>query len=430
MAPDPTVDALIDEGDKSLEAGEYERALQLFDQALQADPEHWGAALGRIEILQMLWRTDEALRDDRGGLPRDPGQGSGVAPRGDPLRGRAGSRPRRVQADGRDRGARPPHHAGGPRALRGHDRGREGRRSVRVSERRALLSTESRAGGAVPLGGGEGDQDHAAPRIRPLPGIRRRGAGAPGARMMRSADEMSERSIAIIGGGPIGIEAALEAKRRGFDVTVYEADRVGGHLLRFCHVGLFTPFAMNSTEAGREALRAAGVAVPRYDDLLTASELVGRYLSPLAGLPELRSSIREGERVTHVGREGFAKGQGIAGTGDGSREGAPFLIRVEGPDRLTRLDRADVVIDASGVYANPNATGPGGLPALGEDRVSDRIDRWIPAVRGEAMDRYRGRTILLIGDGHSAATFLTEMGALAEERGWDSGIEIHWVHRE
>ncbi|HYR68512.1 MAG TPA: NAD-binding protein [Candidatus Dormibacteraeota bacterium] len=241
---------------------------------------------------------------------------------------------------------------------------------------------------------------------------------------------MSERSIAIIGGGPIGIEAALEAKRRGFDVTVYEADRVGGHLLRFCHVGLFTPFAMNSTEAGREALRAAGVAVPRYDDLLTASELVGRYLSPLAGLPELRSSIREGERVTHVGREGFAKGQGIAGTGDGSREGAPFLIRVEGPDRLTRLDRADVVIDASGVYANPNATGPGGLPALGEDRVSDRIDRWIPAVRGEAMDRYRGRTILLIGDGHSAATFLTEMGALAEERGWDSGIEIHWVHRE
>jgi len=62
MAPEPTVDALIDEGDKALEAGEYERALQLFEQALQADPEHWGAALGRIEALEMLWRTAEALR--------------------------------------------------------------------------------------------------------------------------------------------------------------------------------------------------------------------------------------------------------------------------------------------------------------------------------------------------------------------------------
>ena len=237
---------------------------------------------------------------------------------------------------------------------------------------------------------------------------------------------MSGRSVAIVGGGPIGIEAALEARRRGFDVTVYEADRVGGHLLRFGHVGLFTPFRMNSTEAGKEALRRAGVAIPRYDDLLTAGELVERYLSPLAGLPELQGSIREGERVTHVGREGFAKGQGIAGTDGRGREGAPFLIRVETPDRLVRLDRADFVIDASGVYANPNATGPGGLPALGEDRLGDRIDRWIPAMRGEAKDRYRDKTILLIGDGHSAATFLAEMGALARE-GRTGGIQVHWV---
>ncbi|HEY6221826.1 MAG TPA: NAD(P)-binding protein, partial [Candidatus Eisenbacteria bacterium] len=159
--------------------------------------------------------------------------------------------------------------------------------------------------------------------------------------MIKGVDEMSGRSIAIIGGGPIGIEAALEAKRRGFQVTVYEADRVGGHLLRFGHVGLFTPFRMNSTEAGREALRAAGVAIPGDAELLTAAELVKRYLSPLASMPELRDSVREGARVTHVGREGFAKPRGVAGTGDGSREGAPFLIRAELPDRTTRFDRAD-----------------------------------------------------------------------------------------
>jgi hypothetical protein len=87
------------------------------------------------------------------------------------------------------------------------------------------------------------------------------------------------------------------------------------------------------------------------------------------------------------------------------------------------------VLDASGVYANPNATGPGGLPALGEDRLGDRIDQWIPAMRGEAKDRYQGQAILLIGDGHSAATILAELGALVGEEALAGGIEVHWTHR-
>jgi predicted Zn-dependent protease with MMP-like domain len=65
MAPEESVDALIDEGDNLLEAGEYKRALESFERALEADPEHWGAALGRIESLEMLWRTEEALREVR-----------------------------------------------------------------------------------------------------------------------------------------------------------------------------------------------------------------------------------------------------------------------------------------------------------------------------------------------------------------------------
>jgi putative NAD(P)-binding protein len=237
------------------------------------------------------------------------------------------------------------------------------------------------------------------------------------------------KSIAIVGGGPIGIEAALEAKRRGFDVAVYEADRVGGHLRRFGHVELFTPFRMNSTEAGREALRRAGAAIPGADDLVTASVLVERYLVPLARLPELRGSIREGARVTHIGREGMSKHRAIPEPGR-SRADAPFLIRVETADGGTRFERADVVLDASGVYGNPNATGAGGLPALREEALGDRIERWIPAVRGDARSRYAGRSILLIGDGHSAATVLAEIGALESESGSAAGLAVHWAHRE
>jgi thioredoxin reductase len=239
---------------------------------------------------------------------------------------------------------------------------------------------------------------------------------------------MKAPSIAIIGAGPIGIEAALEAKRRGFDVAVYEAGRVGEHLLQFGHVPLFTPFRMNSTKTGREALRAAGVAVPDDEELLTARALVERYLAPLASLAELSGSIREGTRVTHVGREGIPKPRGVVAAGDHSRNGAPFLLRVESMDGSARFDRADIVLDASGVYANANATGPSGLPAAGENLLGDRIERHIPAMHGEAGDRYRGKSVLLIGDGHSAATVLAEIGALLVSRMWTSRIE--WVHRE
>jgi len=60
--PDP-IDGLAAEADADLEAGEYEAALTGFEEVLRRDPEHWGAALGRVECLHLLWRTDEALRE-------------------------------------------------------------------------------------------------------------------------------------------------------------------------------------------------------------------------------------------------------------------------------------------------------------------------------------------------------------------------------
>ena len=57
------IEAWIDQGDEALDAGDYERALSCFDEALGEDGQHWGAWLGRIEALHALWRTDEALHD-------------------------------------------------------------------------------------------------------------------------------------------------------------------------------------------------------------------------------------------------------------------------------------------------------------------------------------------------------------------------------
>ncbi len=65
MSEPDSIDALAEEGDVALEDGEYETALEIFDEILDRDPEHWGAALGIAECLHMLWRTEEALEEVR-----------------------------------------------------------------------------------------------------------------------------------------------------------------------------------------------------------------------------------------------------------------------------------------------------------------------------------------------------------------------------
>lgn len=231
-------------------------------------------------------------------------------------------------------------------------------------------------------------------------------------------------TLAVLGAGPIGVETALEAAHAGFRVVLYEAGRVGEHLRRFSHVRLFTPFEMNSTPRGREALLRAGAVLPDDDALLTAGELVADYLDPLCRRLDASITVRENTRVTHVGRDGATKGP-AATRGGVPRRSLPFLLRVQAPHAI-RHERADFVIDATGVYGTPNAFGPGGLPGNGAERLGALLDQHLPDLLGDARDRYARRRVLLVGSGHSAATALLAFQALADHR---EAAEVHWVHR-
>jgi putative intracellular protease/amidase len=236
---------------------------------------------------------------------------------------------------------------------------------------------------------------------------------------------MSARKIAIVGAGPVGLEAALRARREGHDPIVYEAGRVAEHFARYGSVRLFTPFRMNSTELGRGLLRAGGARLPGEDEALTAAELRERYLLPLSRLPEMAGVVREGSRVAAIAREGLAKGRMEA---RGSR---PFLLRLEDArGAFLGHERADVVIDASGLYANANATGPGGLPAPGEESLGDRLERHLPDILGEGRARYDGKRILLVGDGRSAANVIADLDTLIRAGGESARTRLHWVHRD
>jgi thioredoxin reductase len=218
--------------------------------------------------------------------------------------------------------------------------------------------------------------------------------------------------IAVLGAGPIGLEAALYARRLGLTVAVYEAGRVGEHLHRWGHVRLFSPFGMNSTPLGRGILAEErhSPSLPSAGDCLTGREHVAAYLDPLAKCSLLQGCIQPETQVLQVSRRGLLKEEAV---GDGRRGQQPFrLLLREGKNR-ERIEEADVVLDCTGAYGQHRWLGDGGIPAVGELAAEASISYGLEDILGEKQQRYAGKSVLLVGAGYSAATTACSLVELA-----------------
>jgi cation diffusion facilitator CzcD-associated flavoprotein CzcO len=225
--------------------------------------------------------------------------------------------------------------------------------------------------------------------------------------------------LAILGAGPIGLEAALAAAERGWPFTVYEATpTIAGHVRDWGHVRLFTPWDMNVSPRARRAL---GDAAPGGDALPVGDELADRVLDPIAALPAIAPHVRTGAQVRAVGRQGLLKHEEI---GSAERTRRPFRLLVEDAEG-EHVEHADVVLDCTGTYGNPNALGDGGIPAPGESALADRIDRRLP-VFADDPEAWAGRTILLTGAGHSAQSAARSLAAFARDA---PGTKVVWAVR-
>jgi cation diffusion facilitator CzcD-associated flavoprotein CzcO len=228
-------------------------------------------------------------------------------------------------------------------------------------------------------------------------------------------------SVAILGAGPIGLEAALAAAERGWRFTVYEAaPAAGGHVRDWGHVRLFTPWSLNVSDRVRAAL---GDAAPDGDALPTGDEIAERVLDPVAALPAIAPHVRLGTRVRAIGRQGLLKHEAIGAVPE--RASSKFRLLLEDHDGAERVENADAVLDCTGTYGTPNALGDGGIPAPGEQRHGDRIERRIPDVAADPR-AWAGRTVLLTGAGHSAQTAAARLAELARDA---PGTRVVWAVR-
>ena len=218
--------------------------------------------------------------------------------------------------------------------------------------------------------------------------------------------------IAILGAGPVGLEAALYARSLQLPVAVYERARIGEHMHWWGHVRLFSPFSMNTTPLGRAAIRKAKPdhEFPADDASISGREHVAAYLAPLAQTELLKGVIHGETRVVSVGRRGFLKDDD-----DPQRAKQPFRLLLRDKQNKERSEEADVVIDCTGTFSQHRWLGDGGIPAVGEPAAEPHIAYGLEDILGERKNHYSGKTVLVVGSGYSAATSIVNLATLAQE---------------
>ncbi len=227
----------------------------------------------------------------------------------------------------------------------------------------------------------------------------------------------SAKHIAIIGAGPVGLEAALLGSHLGHDIQVYERGRVGHNMSRWGHVTLFSSWRINHSTLGAKTLQEAGVSLPGAGDYLTGAEHVERYLRPLIRCAPLEGRVHQGVEVVQIGRSGIGKRDLIGGP----RHEHPFRLLLQRSSG-EEIVETDVIIDCSGTYGNANWMGNGNIPAVGERELRERISYELEDITGTAREKYEGQRVLLAGSGHSAATALEALTHLAE-------TTVLWISR-
>ncbi|MGH3688220.1 MAG: FAD-dependent oxidoreductase [Pseudonocardiaceae bacterium] len=228
--------------------------------------------------------------------------------------------------------------------------------------------------------------------------------------------------VAILGAGPVGLDAALAFLDNGWSATLYEsAASVAANVTAWRHIRLFTPWSMNASTRMLAHLQAAGITPPGPAEYCpTGGELAEQLLGPLAELPELAATIRRRTRVLAVAREGLLKHEKIGSPQRGSH---PFRLLIT--DESERIEHADLLLDCTGSYGQATVLGDGGIPAPGEQRVTDWITRRIPDV-GREIEEWAGRRVLLVGAGKSAQTAARDLAELAAAR---PGTHLVWAVR-
>jgi hypothetical protein len=228
-----------------------------------------------------------------------------------------------------------------------------------------------------------------------------------------------KKSVAIIGGGPIGIELAARLITLNIfeRITLFERGSSPGHnICLWSHVRLFSPWSLNASPWGRSLLDIS------FDEAYcpTGLEFLDQYLLPLScKARELGVDIRLDTQVLSISKQTVLIGH------------PQYYLFSRSTYESEINDFADIIFDTTGTFGNFNRLGPGGAPALGELMIEEegRIHRMIPSIdESKSFCAIPGSKIVCVGTGYSAITTLSNIIEAARQSSFP--CELIWISRK
>lgn len=240
--------------------------------------------------------------------------------------------------------------------------------------------------------------------------------------------------IAIIGSGPLGLEAAAHFDSIGAAVTLFSRDSFGGGMK------LVNSLFPQDQTSFNKLVTATGLEISRVksDELQTFGDYFEKYLTPMA-----RSLMEKGlVKIAEVSR--VHKRFLSLGETPGDKDRLHDMFRViysvdpkehvlnqvkENPETFEKLGKDvldslsmpvesfedfDIVIDATGVLSNPNPMGAGNSLALNEKSLSMNcpIFYGTSAIKKIEEITKDAKNIVIVGSGEVAA------GAISALENW------------
>lgn len=214
-------------------------------------------------------------------------------------------------------------------------------------------------------------------------------------------------TIAILGGGPVGIEAAIYARFLGYFVSIFETRRVAHRMLDWHDRLLSVPVSSCTTPLGLAAIKAQDpeYVLPSPDCIWTGKQYAEEYLLPLAKTDLLFDDIHFLSPVTNVSRLRTPIHAPVTAQ---ERCNDEFRLVVEGRHRGTWIARADIVLDCRGEEILPAGIGPGGGVAIGELSCSEAFFRHTPKDRKFENKHLASKHVCLVGTSFRACQFVEE----------------------
>lgn len=238
----------------------------------------------------------------------------------------------------------------------------------------------------------------------------------------------SPATIAVIGAGPVGIEAALYGRFLGYDVEIFDAGRPARKVTQWNGRSMVIPVHACTTPLGHAAIGSHDDTYTRRDanDVYTGKELAEEYLIAVAKTDLLIDSIHINSPIVDVSRIRCGPHE----TDDlQERANDEFRLVVQSRDRGFYTSRADIVLDCRGLQSDVAGLGPGGGKAIGEDWLEKEecksfVLRWLPEDPRFELRQIKEKRLVVFGASNQARRMVCEwIGLLGDS----PDLKLTWV---